>query len=101
MKKWRSAKSPSHFSADAKTDELICKAPLLSDYMKEFRLTDVDNASSSYLAKRSLETRSKDCIEFSDADALIERCIERIKANVDDPFMLAACLSLVVRAQVD
>lgn len=95
MKKWRSAKSPGGFSGDAKIDELVCKVPLLPDYMKEFRLTDADKASSSDLAKKSLETRSMDCIEIPDADALIERCAERIKDGADDPFVLAACLSLV------
>lgn len=95
MKKWRAAKSSDGFTGDAKIDELICKVPLLPDYMKEFRLSEEDKASTSDLAKKSLEIRSMDCVEIPDADALLERCTARIKACEDNPFMLAACLSLV------
>lgn len=34
-------------------------------------------------------------MEIPDADALIKRCIEKIKANTECPFVLAACISLV------
>lgn len=95
MKKCRSAKAPAGFSGDDKIDELITKVPLLPDYMKEYRLTETDRTSSSDLAKKSLETRSMNCVEIPDADALVERCAQRIKENTDCPFILAACLSLV------
>ena len=95
MKKWRAAKSPGGFSGNVRIDELICKVPLIPDYMKEYRLTESDRASSSDLAKKSLETRSMDCVDIPDADALLDRCIERIKENKDSVFVIAACLSLV------
>lgn len=95
MKKWRAAKSSGGFSGDSRIDELICNVPILPTYMKEYRLTEADRSSSSDLAKRSLEERSKDCVEIPDADALIERCTERLKKNEDSPFVIAACLSVV------
>jgi len=95
MKKWRAAKSPGGLTGDTKIDELICKVQLLPDYMKEYRLTENDRTSSSELSKKSLETRSKDCVLIEDADALVERCIEKLKENTECPFILAACISLV------
>lgn len=95
MKKWRSAKAPGGFFGNAKIDQVICNVPLIPDYMKEYRLTVADRTSTSDLAKKSLETRSMDCIEIPDADALLERCIEKIKENKDSAFVIAACLSLV------
>lgn len=95
MKKCRAAKSPDGFTGNAKIDELVTKVPLLPDYMKEYRLTENDRTSSSELAKKSLETRSKDCVEIPDADALIEKCIGKLKENTECPFILAACISLV------
>ena len=95
MKKWRAAKSPAGLTGDEKLDDVICKVQLLPDYMKEYRLTDTDRTSSSELSKQSLETRSMDCIEIPDADQLVEKCVEKIKANTECPFMLAACISLV------
>ncbi|CAM9866492.1 unnamed protein product [Ectocarpus sp. 12 AP-2014] len=88
MKKWRVAKSPGGLTGDAKIDDLICKVQLLPDYMKEYRLTETDRTSSSELSKKSLEARSMDCVEIEDADALIERCIEKLKRNTDCPFIL-------------
>lgn len=95
MKKCRAAKAPGGFTGNPKIDELITKVPLLPDYMKEYRLTDIDKSSSSELAKKSLETRSLDCVEIPDADALVESCFQKIKANTECPFVLAACISLV------
>ena len=95
MKKWRAAKSPAGLTGDEKLDDLVCKVQLLPDYMKEYRLTETDRTSSSELSKKSLETRSMDCVEIPDADELVQRCIEKIKANTECPFMLAACISLV------
>lgn len=95
MKKCRAAKSSEGFTGNASIDELVSKAPLLPDYMKEYRLTENDRTSSSELAKKSLETRSLDCVEIPDADALIARCVETIKNNTESPFVLAACISLV------
>lgn len=95
MKKWRAAKSPGGLTGDTKIDELICKVQLLPDYMKEYRLTENDRTSSSELSKKSLETRSKDCVIIEDADALVEKCVEKIKTNADCPFILAACISLL------
>ncbi|AAK14589.1 unnamed protein product [Ectocarpus sp. 4 AP-2014] len=95
MKKWRAAKSPAGLTGDEKLDDLVCKVQLLPDYMKEYRLTETDRTSSSELSKKSLETRSMDCVEIPDADELVERCIEKIKANTECPFVLAACISLV------
>lgn len=95
MKKWRSAKSPGGFSGNTRIDELICQVALIPDYMKEYRLTDTDRTSSSTLAKKSLETRSMDCVDIPDADALLERCVNKIKENKDSVFVIAACLSVV------
>ena len=95
MKKWRSAKSPGGFSGNSKIDELICQVPLIPDYMKEYRLTETDRNSCSDLAKKSLETRSMDCVDIPDADDLLERCIGKIKDNNDSVFIIAACLSVV------
>lgn len=95
MRKCRAAKSPGGFTGNAKVDELVCQVPLLPDYMKEYRLTESDRTMGSDLAKKSLETRSLDCINIEDADALIQKCVQKIKDNTDCPFLLAACMSLV------
>lgn len=95
MKKCRAAKSPAGLTGDEKLDDVIRKVQLLPDYMKEYRLTETDRTSSSELSKKSLETRSMDCVDIPDADELVERCIKKIKANTECPFMLAACISLV------
>lgn len=95
MKKWRLAKSPGGFSGNARIDELICNVPLIPDYMREYRLTQEDRTSTSDLAKKSLETRSMDCVDIPDADDLLQRCVEKIKENKDSVFVIAACLSVV------
>ncbi|CAM9190849.1 unnamed protein product [Ectocarpus sp. 12 AP-2014] len=95
MKKCRAARTSAGFSGDARIDDMIAKVPLLPAYMKGYRLSDTDRSSSSDLAKKSLEERSKDCVEIPDADALVERCTEKLKKNDDCPFIIAACLSVV------
>ncbi|CAM9312628.1 unnamed protein product [Ectocarpus sp. 8 AP-2014] len=62
--------------------------------MQEYRLSEEDRANTSTLAKRSLEARSMECVDIKDADLLSSRCTEKIKANKENPFVLAACLSV-------
>ncbi|CAM9200100.1 unnamed protein product [Pylaiella littoralis] len=95
LKKRRSARSSSGFSGDENIDKMVAKIPLLPDYMKEYRLSVADKTGASNLARKSLEARSMECIDIRDADALLKRCTRRIKQNSDDPFILAACLSVV------
>lgn len=95
MRKCNLAKSYGGLTGNSNLDKVICKVPLIPDYMKEYRLTVEDRASSSNLARKSLETRSMDCVVIADADAVLARCVEKIKENKDSVFVLAACLSLV------
>lgn len=95
MKKCRAAKMPGGFFGNNRIDELICQVPLIPDYMREYRLTQEDRISTSDLAKKSLETRSMDCVDIPDADELLGRCVAKIKENKDSVFIIAACLSVV------
>lgn len=95
MKKRRSIKTPGGLSGDENIDFLISSTPLLPEYMKKYQLSPEDRVVSSELSKKSLEDRSMDCVTVEDADQLLETCKKTIKSLDDDPFFIAACLSVV------
>ena len=95
MKKRRSIKAPGGLSGDENIDFLISSTPLLPEYMKRYQLSAEDRVLSSELSRKSLEDRSMDCVTVEDADQLLETCKNTIKALDDNPFFIAACLSVV------
>ena len=95
VKKRRSVKAPDGFSGDENVDFLITSTPLLPEYMDKYQLSPEDRAVSSEISRKSLESRSMDCVIVEDADELLERCKKVIKDLDEDPFYIAACLSVV------
>lgn len=95
MKKRRSINTPEGFSGDEDIDFLISSTPILPEYMKKYQLSHEDRVVSSEISKKSLEDRSMDCVTVPDADRLLDTCKRAIKKLDDDPFFIAACLSLV------
>ena len=95
MKKRRSIKTPEGLSGDDDVDFVISSTPVLPEYMKKYQLTPEDRIVSSEISRKSLEARSMDCVIVEDADELLEKCKKTIKGLDDDPFYIAACLSVV------
>ncbi len=94
MKKRRSINSPGGLTGDEEADFLISSTPVLPGYMSGYRLSPEDKIVSSEISRKSLEERSMACVVVEDADALLERCRRVIKDLEEDPFFVAACLSV-------
>lgn len=95
MKKRRSVNTPEGFSGDEDVDFLVSSTPILPDYMRKYQISPEDRVVSSEMSRKSLEARSMDCVIVEDADALLEKCKKIIKELDDDPFYIAACISVV------
>ena len=63
--------------------------------MERYQLSPEDRVVSSEISRKSLEERSMDCVIVEDADLLLETCKKVIKDLDEDPFYIAACLSVV------
>lgn len=95
MKKRRSIRTPEGLSGDEDVDFVISSTPVLPEYMKKYQLSPEDRIVSFEMSRKSLEARSVDCVTVGDADALLETCKNVIKRLEEDPFYIAACLSVV------
>lgn len=95
MRKRRSLKTPEGLSGDENVDFFISSTPLLPEYMSKYHLSPEDRIVSSEISRKSLEARSMDCVVVEDADELVETCRKTIKELREDPFYIAACLSVV------
>lgn len=95
VKKRRSALSNTGLTGDESIDSAIGEIKLLPSYMDKYRLSDEDKVVSTSLAKKSLESRSMDCINIENPDELLEKCKNIIKNLEEDPFMISAALAVV------
>lgn len=83
------------YSGSKRTDAVITALRVLPDYMSRYRLTKDDKQRSSDLATQSIETRSMNCINVRDADALLRRCRTIVTALTEDPFIITAAIGVL------
>jgi len=94
IQKQRSALKNS-LTGSSRTDQTISELPVLPDFMKDYKLTKTDSINNNELSSKSIETRSKDCVEVEDCDALVSKCTKIVKKLNEDPFVTAAALSVL------
>lgn len=89
------AAAKGEYSGSKRTDAAIAALKLLPDYMSRYRLSNEDKQRSSELATRSIETRSMNCVNVADADALLRRCRSIVTSLTEDPFLITAAIGVL------
>jgi len=82
-------------TGSTRADQTISELPILPEFMKDYKLTKTDSINNSELSSKSIETRSKDCVEVGDCDALIDKCRRIVKKLEEDPFVIVAALGVL------
>jgi len=89
------AASRNSLTGSSRTDQTISQLPILPEFMHDYKLTKTDSINNNELSSKSIESRSKDCVEVEDCDALVSKCVKIVKHLDEDPFVTAAALSVL------